>query len=334
MARPRLLLIATGGTIAGTAASPLRTQGYTAAALPAAALLDAIPALADVADVVAEQPYAIGSQHLRSGHWLRLAQRVRDAQADPSIDGIVVAHGTDTLEETATWLDLACPRRAPVAVTGAMRPATSASADGPMNLLAAAVVAADPAARGAGALVVFDDQVLCPPRATKAHTTRVGAFVARDAAPLAQVLDGRCRWFEPAAQAAARRPTLAARLPTLPASLPRVDLVAAHVDLDPTVVDWSLERGARGIVVAGTGHGTLAEDLQHALIGAAARGCLVVRASRVPAGPVLRGAGVDDDACGFVAAGFVPPHAARTITAAALAAGLVRDEIQALFDAC
>lgn len=334
MDRPRLLLIATGGTIAGTAASALRTQGYAAGALPAAALLEAVPALAGIAHVDVEQPYAIDSRHLRSEHWLRLARRVRDAQSDPTLDGVVVAHGTDTLEETALWLDLVCPRRLPVAVTGAMRPASAASADGPMNLLCAALVAADRASRGAGTVVVFDEQVLDPLSAAKAHTTRLGAFVARDAAPIAQVLDGRCRWHAPASRAAARRPSLAAHLAALPEALPRVDLIAAQVDGDPSIVDWALERGARGLVVAGTGHGTLAGELQQALAAAAARGCVVVRATRLAGGPVLRNAGVDDDACGFVAAGAVTPHKARAITCAALAAGLDAASLQALFDRC
>lgn len=334
MDQPRLLLIATGGTIAGTAASALRTQGYASGALPAAALLQAVPALAGIARIEAEQPYAIDSRHLRSEHWLALARRVRDAQSDPTLDGVVVAHGTDTLEETALWLDLVCPRRLPVAVTGAMRPATAASADGPMNLLCAALVAADPASRGAGTVVVFDEQVLDPLSAAKAHTTRLGAFVARDAAPIAQVLDGRCRWREPAAQAAARRPSLATRLAVLPAALPRVDLIAAQVDGDPSIVDWALERGARGLVVAGTGHGTMAGDLQQALAAAAARGCLVVRATRLAGGAVLRNAGVDDDAHGFVAAGSVTPHKARAMTCAALAAQLDAAALQSLFDRC
>jgi L-asparaginase len=333
MARPRLLLIATGGTIAGTAPSAARTQGYAAAALPVGALLDAVPAITDVAEVTAEQPYAIGSQHLGSGHWLRLAERIRAAAADPAIDGIVIAHGTDTLEETALWLDLACPRATPVVVTGAMRPASALSADGPMNLYAAVVVAADPASRGAGTVVALNDQVFGPDRAAKVHTSRVDAFAARDGAPLALVLDGRCCWRVPAAEAAARRPSLAARLAPLPATLPRVDLIAQQVDADPAMVDWLRSRGARGIVVAGTGHGSLSQPMQDALGLASAGGCLVVRASRLAGGPVLRGAGVDDDALGFVAAGFVSPHKARLVTSAALAAGLPRAELQAFFDA-
>ncbi len=331
---PRILLIATGGTIAGAAPSASRTQGYVPGALPVASLLDAVPALATVARVTAEQPFAIGSQHMSTARWLVLAERIRAVAADPSIDGVVIAHGTDTLEETALFLDLVCPRDTPVVLTGAMRPATALGADGPMNLFAAVSVAADRAARGAGALVLMNDQVFGPDRAAKAHTSRTDAFVARDGAPLGLLLDGRPAWREPPAQAAARRPSLAAHLPVLPQTLPRVDLIAQHVDADPGIVDWLVSRGARGLVLAGTGHGTMPDPMRNALAAAAARGCLVVRASRVAAGPVLRGAGVDDAAFGFVAAGFVSPHKARLLAALALAAGLDAEAIQALLERC
>jgi L-asparaginase len=329
---PRLLLIATGGTIAGAAPSASRTQGYLPGALPVSSLLEAVPALATLARVTAEQPFSIGSQHMTGARWLALAARLREAAADPSVDGVVIAHGTDTLEETALFLDLTCPRGTPVVLTGAMRPATALGADGPMNLYAAAAVAADPAARGAGTLVLMNDQVFGPDRAAKAHTSRTDAFVARDGAPLGVILDGRPAWREPPAQAAARRPSLADRIATLPAALPRVDLVAQQVDVDADLVGWLVSRGARGLVLAGTGHGTMSDPMRDALAAAAAGGCLVVRASRVAAGPVLRGAGVDDARFGFVAAGFVPPHKARLVASVALAAGLDGPAIQALFD--
>jgi L-asparaginase len=329
---PRLLLIATGGTIAGAAPSASRTQGYVPGALSASTLLDAVPALAGIARIDAEQPYSIGSHHVTTSHWLQLAARLREVAADPSVDGVVIAHGTDTMEETALFLDMVCPRDKPVVLTGAMRPATAISADGPMNLYAAACVAADPASRGAGTVVLMNDQVFGPDRAAKMHTSRVDAFAARDGAPLAMVLDGRPAWRVPAAAAAARRPSLADRLDPLPSELPRVDLIAQHVDIDAGIVAWLVGRGARGLVLAGTGHGTLSMPMQEALAQAAAAGCLIVRSSRVASGPVLRDAGVDDGARGFVAAGFVPPHKARLIAALALATGMDRAATQALFD--
>jgi L-asparaginase len=332
MDRPRLLLIATGGTIAGAAASADRTQGYVPGALPASALLDAVPALRGLAEVSTEQPYSIGSQHLSSAHWLALIARVRAAAADGAFAGAVITHGTDTLEETALLLDLACDRGMPVVLTGAMRPATALGADGPMNLFAAAATAIDPAARGAGAVVLMNDQVHAPDRAAKAHTSRTDAFVARDGAPLAEIVDGRPRWRVPPAEAAARRPSLAAALGRLPDALPRVDVIAQHVDADPAIVDWMVSRGARGLVLAGTGHGTMPDPMRDALSRAAAAGVLVVRASRLPAGPVNRGAGVDDDRWGFVPAGWLSAHKARLVVALALAAGLDRDGLRALID--
>jgi L-asparaginase len=330
MDRPRLLLLATGGTIAGAAASADRTQGYVPGALPVSALVDAVPGLNALARIGAEQPFSIGSQHMTSAHWLALIARLRAASGDASLAGAVVTHGTDTLEETALLLDLTCDRRLPIVLTGAMRPATALGADGPMNLYAAVATATDPAARGAGAMVLMNDQVFGPDRAAKAHTSRTDAFVARDGTPLAEVVDGRPRWRTPPAQAAASRPSLAAALDPLPATLPRVDLVAQHVDADPGVVDWLVSRGARGLVLAGTGHGTMPDGMRDALSRAADAGVLVVRASRLPAGPVIRGAGVDDDRWGFVPAGWLSPHKARLVTALAIAAGLDRDALRAL----
>lgn len=337
MPRPRLLLIATGGTIAGVAASADRTQGYRPGALPVGALLDAVPALASLAEVRAEQPFSIGSQHMTSAHWLALAARLREAAADGSVDGVAVTHGTDTLEESALWIDLVCPRSLPVVLTGAMRPATALGADGPMNLYAAAATAIDAGARGAGAMLLMNDQVFAPDRAAKMHTMRTDAFAARDGAPIAEIVDGRPRWRTDAAALAAGRPSFAApgahgpALDPLLADLPRVDIVAQHVDADPAIVAWLLARGARGLVIAGTGHGTMPDPMRDALAHAAAGGCLVVRASRVAAGPVVHGAGVDDDRHGFVAAGHLSPHKARLVASVALAAGLDRDAVRTLF---
>jgi L-asparaginase len=329
---PRLLLIATGGTIAGAAPSADRTQGYRPGAVPVAALVDAVPALRTLARIEAEQPFAIGSQHITGTHHLALVARIRAAQADSGLAGIVITHGTDTLEETALLLDLTCRRDVPVVITGAMRPATAIGADGPMNLYAAAAVAVDPAARGAGAVVLMNDQVFGADRAAKVHTSRTDAFIARDGGALASILDGHAQWHLPAAEAAARRPSLLGRLAALPDAMPRVDVIAQHIDADPAIVPFLISRGARGLVLAGTGHGTMSEPMREALTAAAAAGCLVIRASRVAAGPVIHNAGVDDDAGGFVAAGWLSPHKARLVASLALAAGLSRDAVQALIE--
>jgi L-asparaginase len=329
---PNVLLIATGGTIAGTAPSPTLSRGYRPAALPVSALLESLPDVAGLAAIVAEQPFSIGSQHLTSHHWLQLAARVRAAACDAGVDGIVVTHGTDTMEETALFLDMACPRDKPVVLTGAMRPATATSADGPLNLFNAVALAADPSSRGAGALVLMNDQVFAADRAAKLHTIRVDAFGARDGGAVASMVEARPHWLEDPAGAGTRRPTLLDRLAALPAELPRVDIVHQHVDADAGVVDWLRGRGSRAMVVAGTGNGTASQPMLDALARASADGCLVIRASRVAHGPVVRDGGVPDTALGFVAAGRLSPHKARVAAMLALAAGLQRDDVQRLFD--
>lgn len=332
MKLPRLLVIGTGGTIAGTAPRADQAQRYTPGVLGVDQLLAAVPALGELAQIETASPYAIGSQHLTHAHLDQLIARVRAAQADPGVRGVVITHGTDTLEETALALDLACPRRVPVVLTGAMRPANALGAEGPVNLHAAAVTALDPAAQGAGVMVAFNDQIFDPVRVTKAHTSRTDAFVARHGAPLAEILNGRPRWqTDPVAQAA-RRPSLAHALAGASSPWPQVALMATAIDADPGMVDFLVSRGARALVVAGTGHGTLADPMRDALAAVAAQGVVVVRASRVAQGPVLRDSGVEDSRYGFVAAGMLSPHKARMVIACGLAAGLDREALQALID--
>ena len=334
-----LVVIGTGGTIAGAAEDPMQTLGYRAGAVPVARLLEGIPGLERVAALRTRQPLSIGSEHMRASHWHAIWREVRDAVADPAIDGVVVAHGTDTLEETAFFLDLVTPRGKPVVLTGAMRPATAAGADGPANLLAACAFAADDAAYGRGVLVALNDVALAAAHAAKTHTLRTDAFVARDAAPLGYFIPGggggRAAATRAGEVASPRRNRFTALEPT--GALPRVALVWQHVDCDEAVVAWHLSRGARGIVIAGTGNGTMPDAMRAALAAASRGGCLVVRASRVPRGPVIRNAQAEpadrDDALGFIAAGGVAPLKARLLLQCCLLAGMDVAAAQAEFDA-
>ncbi len=333
-----LLVLGTGGTIAGAAADPTQTLGYRSGAMPVGRLLDGVPGLDRIAALRTRQPLSIGSEHMRASHWQLIWRKVRDAVKDTAIDGVVIAHGTDTLEETAFFLDLVTPRGKPVVLTGAMRPATAASADGPANLLAACSFAVDDGARGRGVLVAFNDVALAAAHATKVHTLRTDAFAARDAAPLGDFVSGAVRWRLPAPAdsdaATAPRQALAALEPT--DALPRVAIVWQHVDCDEAVVAWHVSRGARGIVLAGTGNGTMPDAMRAALAAASRDGCLVVRASRVFQGPVIRNAQPEpadrDDALGFIAAGGIAPLKARVLLQCCLLAGMDRAATQAAFD--
>jgi len=337
-----LLIIGTGGTIAGAAPAATQTIGYRAGAVPVGELIDNVPGLRDLARIRATQPFSIGSEHMRSAHWLILAQLVRKAQSDPALDGVVITHGTDTMEETAFFLDLVSPRGKPVVMTGAMRPATAVSADGPANLLGACRIAADDGAAGRGVLVAFNDRVFAAATVGKVHTLRLDAFAARDAATVGEVADETVRWREPV-QRTALRPQAFGALP-LPEPvfepqaevLPRVALMLQHVDCDETIAQWHQKRGARGIVIAGSGNGMLPDPMRAALARASRSGCLIVRASRVPSGPVVRNGEAEpadrDDALGFIASGFVAPLKARVLLQCCLLAGIGAAETQQQFD--
>ncbi|MGE0800699.1 MAG: asparaginase [Lautropia sp.] len=361
--KKNLLIVATGGTIAGAAASATQTVGYRAGALPVTALVDAVPGLADLAALATEQPFAIGSEDLCSSHWLTLAGRLRAALADPAIDAIVITHGTDTLEETAFFLDLVLTPAKPVVLTGAMRPATALGADGPANLAAATRFALAAAGNGAaagrprGVLVAFNDCAWSAATVRKVRTTRIDAFDGGDSAPVAALLSETVVWRDGAGDdsrddgsndsdssngsdgARDDRPgARSGRFAALPLTdpLPAVALIWQHVDCDQAIVDWHLGRGVAGLVLAGTGNGTMPATMRAALARASRAGCRVVRASRVAAGPVIRNAEADpadrDDALGFIAAGWLGPLKARLLLQCALAAGLAPAAIQRAFD--
>ena len=173
---PQVAILATGGTIAGTAASATQTTGYKAGDLAIQTLIDAVPQIKDYATVTGEQIVKISSNNLTDQVLLTLARRCNELLADPKVSGIVITHGTDTLEETAFFLNLTVKSKKPVVVIGAMRPATAISADGPMNLLNAVKLAADPKAQDRGVLVALNDQISSGRDVTKSNTTNVATF--------------------------------------------------------------------------------------------------------------------------------------------------------------
>ena len=154
-----VVILATGGTIAGTGATSTTTVGYTAATVGVARLIEAVPELKAVANVKGEQVFQIASENMNNDYWLKLAKRVNELLKQDDVDGIVITHGTDTIEETAYFLNLVVKSRKPVVIVGAMRPSTAISADGPVNLYNATILAASEAAVGKGVLVVLNDQI-------------------------------------------------------------------------------------------------------------------------------------------------------------------------------
>jgi L-asparaginase len=294
----KLVFLGMGGTIAGTSASAGDNVGYTAAQVEIEALLASVPGLKGISDehqVVAEQVCQLDSKDLGHADWLALLGRVSHYLAMPDVAGVVVTHGTDTLEETAYFLSCTVPeellRRKPVVMTCAMRPASSLTPDGPGNMADAAAVALYSGARGV--LVVCAGKIHSAAHVQKVHPYLTDAFDSGEAGPVGVIEEGRVRllfdW--PSVSSSARSVDSTA---LLTGGWPRVELLLSHVGATGAVVRALLNQDAcdaplRGIVVAGTGNGTIHQAMEAALLDAQARGIRVVRVSRCAYGQVVDG---------------------------------------------
>ncbi len=309
---PAIAVLATGGTIAGRASRPGSTVEYEAGCLDVDSLLEAVPGLHEIAALRCEQVANIGSQHMTEAIWLRLAASVDRALEDPGIAGVVALHGTDTLEETAYFLNLVTRGGKPVVVTGAMRPADAASADGPMNTLNAVRLAACGAAAGMGVLVALNDRIHAARDVVKSDTMDLAAFQSPGTGPLGRMVDGRPVFR--------RRPDKRHtadsefRIGGL-ASLPRVEIVYGHAGQRREAVDAAAAVAA-GLVHAGVGMGHVHEAARPAFVDAMRKGVRVVCSTRVPAGPVSLDAGYVEE--GFISGGGLNPQKARVLLQLAL----------------
>ena len=315
-ARPRIAVLATGGTIAGSAADAANTSGYQAGVVGVDRLLEAVPALSGVAQIQPEQVASIDSKDMALALWATLAQRVNALLASDDIDGVVITHGTDTLEETAYLLHLTVKSTKPVVLTAAMRPSSALSADGPLNLLNAVTVAASPAAQGQGVLVAFNNRIHSARDVVKTSTYAVDAFQSPEVGALGWVQDGRVEF-----QRKVVRPHTVDTEFVIGTKWPNVEIVVSYAGASRIGVDALVAAGVRGIVVAGTGNGSIHASVQQALADAASQGVVVVRSSRVGSGHVMRNGAASDDALGFVTAGSLNPYKARVLLMLALAAG-------------
>jgi L-asparaginase len=279
--RRRIVVLGTGGTIAGRAASAHDNLGYQAAAMGVEDLLRDLP-VADDLELHAEQVAQIDSKDMDFAVWCSLAQRCAHWLAQPEVVGIVVTHGTDTMEETAFFLHAVLAPVKPVVLTGAMRPATSAAADGPQNLADALAVASSPIAQGVS--VAFAGAVHAAHDVQKLHAYRPDAFTSGDAGPVAYVEEGRLRVVRPWPQAPALRN--AASLPD-PEDWPRVEVVTSYAGATGKTVEALVRDGVAGLVVAATGNGTVHHALEAALLAAQDQGIAVRRSSRCAQGRVF-----------------------------------------------
>ena len=324
---PNVRMIATGGTIAG-AQSSAGDYGYKSGAYDVDTLVSAVPNLDKLADITGEQVVNIGSQDMNDEVWLKLAKSVAAAQTDSEVDGIVIMHGTDTLEETSYFLSLVTQGTKPVVMVGSMRPATAVSADGPANIYNAVAVAINPEAEGKGTLVSLNDEIHYARNVVKTNTTSLQTFESVNRGPAGVVHTGTVKWFEPMDKKLGKATGF--RVEKLD-KLPRVDVIYAHANMSADLIDAAIKNGAKGIVVAGVGDGNMTTAALETLEKAAASGIAVVRSTRLPSGIVLRNSEVNDDEMGFVASGEFNPGKSRVLLQLALTQTSDPRRIQEMF---
>src|SRR6202795_4276928 len=327
-ALPNVVILANGGTIAGSGATSTTSVGYKAAPVPVQALIDAVPELKKIATVRGEQVFQIASQNMTNDYWLKLAKRVNDLLHQPEVSGIVVPHGTDTLEETAYFLNLVSKSEKPVVIVGAMRPSTALSADGPINLYNAVLIAGSKEAVGKGVLVCLNDQINAARDVTKTNTSTADTFKSPELGILGYVQGNRVAFY----RLPARKHTLNSEFDISGVEkLPNVEIAYGFANVSRTAVDAFAASGVDGIVYAGVGDGNPSQLTEQALADARAKGILIVRSARAGSGIVARNNEVNDDQRDFVVSDTLNPQKARILLTVALTKTKDTKELQRIF---
>ena len=324
---PNVVILATGGTIAGAGASAVNSATYSAAKVPVDKLIAGLPELAKVANVRGEQVFQVASESLTNDNLLTLAKRVSALSKQPDVDGIVITHGTDTLEETAYFLTLTVHTAKPIILVGSMRPGTALSADGALNLFNAVNVAASKDAGGKGVLVTMNDEIQSGRDVSKTVNIKTEAFKSQWG-PLGMIVEGRNYWF----RAPAKRHTMQSEfdIDSIEA-LPPVEIALGYEGVAPTAIDALAASGIKALVHAGTGNGSVADRIVPHLQKVRGDGVLVIRSSRVPDGFVIRNAEQPDDKYDWVVAHDLRPQKARILAMVALTKTSDTKELQRIF---
>ena len=326
--KPRITVIATGGTIAGIAATPAENS-YTPAQLTVETLIRQVPQITDKASVKGFQLCNIASQYMTPRIWIRLARVVDSLFSGDYCDGIVVTHGTDTMEETAFFMDLVNSHESPVVFTGSMRPSNSPGADGPANLYNAVCLAAEPAARGKGVLVVMNDYIFSASGVTKTHTVNPQAFESPDHGPMGTIRGGHAVFYHHLHERHIFDERFSIR-ELGNQDLPRVDIVLSYAGATSLLFDALVENGADGIVIAGVGHGNYSNQIENSAKKAVQNGVVVVRATRVLQGGVS--SDTENAFEGQIVSRSLSPQKARILLMLALTGSRQPLAIQRMFD--
>ncbi|EAI5397619.1 type II asparaginase [Campylobacter upsaliensis] len=312
-AKPKVAILATGGTIAGSIDSAVATTGYTAGVVGVDVLIKAVPEIQNLAKIEGQQIANIDSSNMRDEIWLKLAQEINKLFAS-GVDGVVITHGTDTMEETAYFLNLTIKSDKPVVLVGAMRPSTAISADGPKNLYNAVALAADKNARGKGVMVAMNDKIQSARAVVKTHTLNVDAFSSPDFGDMGYIVDGKVYFYNNVAKAHTKKTPFDVKNLK---ELPKVDILYSYSNDGSGVAAKALfENGTKGIVVAGSGAGSIHEAQKEVLKELLTKGLKVAVSSRVVAGRVA--VSEADKKLGFISAEDLNPQKARVLLMLAL----------------
>ena len=326
-AKPNVYILATGGTIAGQGVSSTQTN-YHAGGVAIQTLIEAVPAMENIANITGEQVVNIGSQDMTTDVWLKLANRINELLAQDNVDGIVVTHGTDTMEETAYFLNLTVHSDKPVVVTGAMRASTAISADGPLNLYNSVCTAAAPESKGKGVLICMNGIILDAHGTVKMNTVDVQTFQSPNSGPLGYLFNSKVYYNDVTVKKHTTQSVFDVKGLK---ELPKVGIVYSYADVDADVMEPFLKGGYKGIVHAGLGNGNYHKNLFPSLLEARKKGIQVVRSSRVPTGPTTLDNEVDDAAYQFVASYELNPQKARVLLMLALTKTQDWQQIQQYF---
>ncbi len=324
---PNVVVLATGGTIAGAAGSDVQAA-YTSGQVGVDQLLAAVPQAKNIATLRGEQISNIGSQDMNDEVWLKLAKRVNELLAMSDVDGIVITHGTDTIEETSYFLNLVVKSPKPVVLTAAMRPSTALSADGPLNFYNAVAVAANKDAAWRGVLVVINDWIHGASSLTKTSTTAVQTFLSPLRGLVGTVAYGNSEFYRGPVGKHTVESEFSLEGVT---ALPRVDIIMAHENMDGKLIDAAVASGAKGLVIAGVGNGNMTAGALESLAAQSKKGVVCVRSTRVATGQVGRNVEVDDDKLGLVASDDLNPQKSRVLLRLALLKQRSLADMQRLF---
>ncbi|HEY3429977.1 MAG TPA: asparaginase [Cyclobacteriaceae bacterium] len=324
---PRVIILATGGTIAGAGASADRA-GYTAGKIPIDDLIGTIPSVKKIANISGEQIASVGSQDMTVDIWKKLAIRANEIFAKNEADAIVVTHGTDTQEETAYFLDLVVPSDKPIVITGSMRPATAISADGPKNLYDAITVAINPKTKGRGVLVSFNEGIYDAREVMKLSTTKTNAFGSPNTGAVGQAYDGRVEYYLSSDRERDPKKPIELKPET---QLPRVDIVYMYADAPADQIDFLISKKVDGIVIAGVGNGNFNKAYTEAVKRAVAANIIVCRASRTPSGRVVLHDEINDEQLGTIVSDDLTPQKARVLLMLALTRTKDKKQLQEIF---